>query len=41
MEQFLKLFDINLDSPKGYLKVFITTCICGFIIAFLKDVFMF
>ena len=41
MEQFLELFDINLDSPKGYLKVFITTCICGFIIAFLKDVFMF
>lgn len=40
MDKFLDLLNINLDKPKGYFKVFIATCICGFIFAFVKDMFM-
>ncbi len=41
IHKFLDLLNINLNSPKGYLKVFVVACICGFVVAFVKDVFMF
>lgn len=39
MDEFLKLLNINMDSPKGYLKIFILACIGGFIVACVKDIF--
>lgn len=30
---------VDLNSLKGYLKVFIVACICGFIVACAKDIF--
>jgi len=40
MEKLLELLDINLDGPSGYFKIFIAACVCGFIAAFAKDIFM-
>ena len=40
MDKFLDLLNINLDKHIGYFKVFAATCICGFIFACVKDMFM-
>jgi len=40
MDKFLEQLNINLDRPSGYFKIFIAACICGFIAAFAKDIFM-
>lgn len=40
MDKFLDLLNINLDKPMGYFKVFMAACICGFIFAFAKDIFI-
>lgn len=40
MDKFLDLLNINLEKPAGYFKVFIVACICGFIFAIVKDIFM-
>lgn len=39
MDMFLKLLNVNLDTPKGYFKIFVVACICGFIVACAKDIF--
>ena len=38
MDKLLDLLNIDLDSPMGYIKVFVAACICGFVVAFVKDI---
>ena len=39
MDKLLKLLNINLDNPTGYVKFFVAMCVCGFIVSWIKYIF--
>lgn len=37
MQEFMKCLGIDLDRPKGYVKIAVASLILGFIVSMVKD----